>query len=281
MITPLEEDILAKAYVPEHVVGLMSLISRGEAGLVEDFLYFAKDNWLIFIGYRLGSNASPSHTENVLSRLLAAHKPEYLWFVGPEIPPSLSASYGEKQKDQYYVLDLEKKIKPSLERAAEKASKELTVERARSFSKKHEALVKEFLKREQLPSRIRELYLAMPRYVHRSRSALVLSAWDKKGRLSAFNVIDFSAKEFTTYLLGCHSKKSYVPHASDLLFHEMIRLSRESGKRTLHLGIGVNEGIRRFKEKWGGIPCLDYHFCECHYERPRSVSLIRALEGKL
>ena len=281
MITSLEEDILAKAYVPEHVVGLMSLISRGEPGLVEDFLYFAKDNWLIFIGYRLGGNSSLSHTENVLSQLLAAHKPEYLWFIGPEIPPSLSASSGEEQKDQYYVLDLEKKIKPSLERAAEKASKELTVERARSFSKKHEALVKEFLKREKLPSRIRELYLAMPRYIHHSKSALVLSAWDKKGRLSAFNVVDLSAKEFTTYLLGCHSKKNYVPHASDLLFHEMIRLSRESGKRTLHLGIGVNEGIRRFKEKWGGIPYLDYHFCECHYERPRSVSLIRALEGKL
>jgi len=121
----------------------------------------------------------------------------------------------------------------------------------------------------------------MPHYVHHSKSSLVLSAWDKKGKLSAFNVVDLSAREFTTYLLGCHSKKHYVPHASDLLFHEMIRLSRESGKRTLHLGIGVNEGIRRFKEKWGGTPCLDYHFCECHYERPRSVSLIRALEGKL
>jgi hypothetical protein len=38
----------------------------------------------------------------------------------------------------------------------------------------------------------------------------------------------------------------------------MINLSKENSKGYIHLGLGVNEGIRRFKEKWGGVPFLKY-----------------------
>jgi hypothetical protein len=61
----------------------------------------------------------------------------------------------------------------------------------------------------------------------------------------------------------------------------MIELTREHGKNTINLGLGVNEGIRRFKEKWGGIPFLDYEFCERFYGTTRTVSLIKALAEKL
>jgi hypothetical protein len=172
-------------------------------------------------------------------------------------------------------------LKPSLQRIADKASKELVLERSRSFSKEHEALTAELLKREKLPPRVRELYRAMPDYVARSSSACTLDARDKNGKLCAFFVVELGAKNFSTYVLGCHSKKHYVPHASDLLFLEMIKLTREHGKHTIHLGLGVNEGIRRFKEKWGGIPYLTYEFCERYYGYTRTISLIKSLEGKL
>ena len=64
-------------------------------------------------------------------------------------------------------------------------------------------------------------------------------------------------------------------------FLEMIKLTKEHGKNTINLGLGVNQGIRRFKEKWGGTPYLNYEFCECYYGYTRTVSLIKSLEGKL
>ncbi len=70
------------------------------------------------------------------------------------------------------MFDIERtKLKPSLQRLADKASKELIVERGRSISKEHEALISELLKREKLPDRVRELYRAMPDYIGRSSSA--------------------------------------------------------------------------------------------------------------
>jgi len=283
MITREEEAYaLTKAYVPEHIVSLMTLISKGDPFLIEDHLGFVKDNWLILVGYPLEGNFSQERCERILKQAVDTFRPELLWFIGPEPPSSLLNSCNERQTDQYYTFDIEKTLlTPSLQRAADKASEKLIIERGRSISQEHQALISEFLKREKLPDRVRELYRAMPEYIGRSSSAWMLSARDKAGRLCAFTVVDLGAKNFSAYILGSHSKKHYVPHASDLLFLEMIHLTREHGKSTINLGLGVNEGIRRFKKKWGGKPFLRYEFCERHYGAARKVLLIDALMGKL
>jgi hypothetical protein len=283
MITPEDEEyILARAYVPEHIVNLMASISRGEPFFTDDHLGFVKDNWLIFVGYPLDENFSQDRCDKTLKQAVETFRPEYLWFIGPEIPVSLLESCIERETDQYYRLDLGQiKLKPSLKRMADKASHELIVERGHIISKDHEALIAELLKREKLPPRLRELYRAMPYYVSHSSSACVLNARNKNGKLSAFFVVELGAKNFSTHVLGSHSKKHYVPHASDLLFFEMIKLTQEQGKDIINLGLGVNAGIRRFKEKWGGIPYLNYEFCERYYGYTRTVSLIKSLEGKL
>jgi len=283
MITPEDEEyVLTAAYVPEHIVSLMVLISKGESFLIEDHLIFVKDNWLILVGYSLDGNFFQGRCERILKQAVETFRPEYLWFIGPEIPASLLDSCKERETDRYYRLDLEQlKLKSSLQRAADKASKELTVERSHSISKEHETLIAELLKRQKLPPRVRELYRAIPDYVAHSSSSCVLNARDRNGKLCAFYVVELAAKKFSTYVLGSHSKKHYVPHASDLLFLEMIKLTREHGKKIINLGLGVNQGIRRFKEKWGGIPFLSYEFCERFYGYTRTVSLIKTLEGKL
>ena len=283
MLTPEEEaDIFSKAYIPEHILNLMIPISKGEPFLKEDYLVFARDNWVIFVGYPLRGNFSQERCERNLEQAVERFRPEYLWFIGPEIPASFLDDCKERETDQYYKLDLgQTKLKPSLQRVTEKAFKELTVERSHSISREHETLIKELLKRGKLPPRLRELYRAMPDYVMHSSSAWVLSAWDKTRKLCAFIIVELGAKNFSTYVLGSHSKKHYVPHASDLLFLEMIKLTQEHGKNTINLGLGVNEGIRRFKEKWGGFPYLNYEFCERHVGYTRTFSLIKSLEGKL
>jgi hypothetical protein len=283
MITPEEEAYLhTKAYVPEHIVNLMVPISKGEPFLKEDHLGFVKDNWVIVVGYPLDGNFSQERCERILKQAVETFRPEYLWFIGPEAPAALLDSCTERETDRYYRLDLEQiKLKPSLQRMADIASKALTMERGHSISKEHQSLIAELLKREKLSPRVRELYRAMPDYVAHSSSACVLNARDKGGKLSAFYIVELGAKNFSTYVLGSHSKKHYISHASDLLFLEMIKLSYEKGKKTINLGLGVNEGIRRFKKKWGAVPFLNYEFCEFFYGTTRTVSLIKGLEGKL
>lgn len=179
------------------------------------------------------------------------------------MPPALAAACRDRESDQYYKLELRDfRITANLRRRVERAARELTVEKEKALTGEHRALVAEFLERERPAARIEKLFLEMAEYTAKAPSALVLTARRKAGGISAFYVVDVGASEFATYVVGCHSKEAYVPGASDLLFFEMAGLAREHGKRYIHLGLGVNEGIRRFKEKWGGIPFLRYEFCE-------------------
>lgn len=107
-----------------------------------------------------------------------------------------------------------------------------------------------------------------------SETACVLNARDESGLLNAFYVVELAAQRFDTYVLGCYSRQPYVPHASDLLFWEMIDMARTRGKSLINLGLGVNEGISRFKKKWGGVPYLAYEFCECYYGGSPTLSLL-------
>ena len=136
------------------------------------------------------------------------------------------------------------------------------------------------MERVELPPLVAGLYESLPDYIAGCETSLLLNARDAQEKLSAFFVVECAAKRFDIYVLGCHSKKNYVSHASDLLFHEMIAHTRESGKPEINLGLGVNRGIRRFKTKWGGKPYLAYEFCECYYGPPKQLSVLDALLGE-
>jgi hypothetical protein len=198
------------------------------------------------------------------------------------MPDSFLHAARQRESDEYYKLDIKnQKVKKNLMQTIQKASANLTVEKCRRFSPSHITLTKEFLNRETPSPRVRELFLRMPEYVARSSTSIVLSAWDKNRNLSAFYVIELAAREFATYVVGCFSKSHYVAHASDLLFFEMINLAGENHKEYIHLGLGVDEGIRRFKKKWGGIPFLKYEFCELSARTEGPLPWLRSLEAKL
>lgn len=264
MLTSNEENyVLNKAYIPEHIPDLMVPISKGEPFLVEGYIYFLKENWIIFIGYPLNHDFKTEDLEKALNITIKKHRPKYLWLIAPEIPGPLIRSCRERESDNYYKLELSGfEVKKDMLRAIRKASKDLKVERGRSISKEHKGLISEFIEKERPRALIRELFLSMEEYVKISKNAVVLSAFDRNGGLTAFYVVEMGAFSFATYVVGCYSRENYIPHASDLLFSEMVNLAKEKGKGYIHLGLGVNEGIRRFKEKWGGIPFLKYEFCE-------------------
>jgi len=268
-------QILSHAYIPEHLVGLMTGISGGEAFVIGEHLGFAKDPWVILIGYPLTGRFLAVEFSRALSEALAEFRPASLWFIAPEVPGSVGPEIQHLESDRYYTLDLASfALRAGLRRLTGRAARELSVERCRAITPRHEEAIAEFLARERPSPRIEALFRSLAAYVAQAESAVVLTARNAQGAVSAFYVVDLEAPAFATYVVGCHSKQQYVVGASDLLFLEMVTLAREQGKGTIHLGLGVNDGIRRFKEKWGGVPGLPYEFCEV---RRRGVEALLSL----
>lgn len=255
--------ILQRAYVPEHIPSLMVGISGGEAFLQNGFVLYTQPPWMIFIGYPLSLPFEEKQTIQALEKAMETFHPQETWYIGPVIPDALASSAQEMEQDEYFRLDLAGYDLPKeLKRAVQRGQKGLSIERSRRYLKEHADLTLEFLERGKPPPRIRELFLRMDRYIAHSPTSLLLSARTREGKLSAFYVLELAAENFSTYVVGAHSKKNYVSHASDLLFYDMVNLSQESRKSYIHLGLGVNEGIRRFKKKWGGVPFLSYRSCK-------------------
>ena len=279
----IEQLALQRAYVPEHIPALMSRISGGQPKLYGEYLAFIHPEWVILVGYPLDAHFSIPTCEQVVAQILAGHHPDQFLYIGPQVPPTLISECRERISDRYYVLHLDH-FQPSaaLRRAVRQASASMTVDRDTAFGADHRRLTGEFLRLKKLPAMVAGLYQSMPDYLTASTSAVLLSARDSAGSLCAYYVIEQAARDFDAYILGCYSRAHYLPHASDLLFHAMVQVACERGVSRINLGIGVNEGILRFKLKWGGEPDLPYEYCICSRLSPAVRSMLDFLEsGKL
>lgn len=279
MLTPEQETyILTHAYVPEHIVVLMTSLSGGEPFLIDDYFCCCRDDWVIFIGYPLQHEFVFDTFEVVLEKVKEKFRAGRISLIAPELPRRLGASCREQDSDTYYTLGTRHPVIGSaVQRNLRKAGQLLTVERADHMGDAHHQLMHEFVERVSPPLRVKELFFNMPQYVVSARHAFVLNAWDSKQALAAFYVVDLAAQDFANYIIGCYSKNNYVPGASDLLLSELIKMSAEYGKGYIHLGLGVNSGIRRFKEKWGARPTLSYEMCELVPKKPLFLEALGAL----
>jgi len=282
MITAeVEKRILFRAYVPEHMVRLMTLISGGEPFLIGDYFCCRKGDLVIVVGYPLDHDFKVDEFERALNRIIKVFRPVTVSFVAPDLPLSFRGFCTQRNTDNYYTLDLSvASPSPDARRAVRRAMQSTVVERARNLGQDHYDLAQEFVDRVDLPERVRKLLFGMWDYVGQTEGSLVLNAWGPGRKLAGFYVVDVSAEHFSTYVIGCHSKKNYVMGASDLLLHELINVSRELDKSYIHLGLGVNDGIRRFKEKWGGVPSLKYEMCEFAVRKPSFLEAIISYIGK-
>ncbi|WP_084301711.1 TraB/GumN family protein [Desulfonatronovibrio hydrogenovorans] len=260
-VHPLQSpEILAKAAVPEHSVNFMRSMSGGEPFLSGEYLFFSEQDWLMGIGYPLGASYDISQFRAALENALEATGARQCWVICPDLPPELTDK--KKEQDEFYVLDPWQEISPTLTRLNRKAALSLELEMGSDFTDAHSLLWDEFLSQNNLPPRVMRLYTRTPGLMGRTKGLVFLNAWDRQGNLAACLVVDTAPGKFLSYIIGAHSKKHYTPYASDLLFSRLINLARSQGKEFIHLGLGVNQGIKRFKVKWGGRPYCSYQLAE-------------------
>jgi hypothetical protein len=246
--------IYRHAYLPEHLPDYVGAVSGAEPFLHQNYLYFFGKKHLIFNGYPLKPDSDPPGRiydyicERIQPTTVAAIA-SAIWL--PD------AQYEKQATDSYYRLDLPlTPIDAAVGNMLRRAQRDLQVTRG-SIGKEHKKIIKAFVADHSFNCQQKSLFKSIPQYLKASNSAMLFEARKKK-ELVAFNIVDLGAADYAFYLFSFRSRKIYVPGASDLLFHEMVKMAYTKGKKSVNLGLGVNAGIRRFKEKWGGTPFLNY-----------------------
>ena len=245
------------ARIPEHSSALMATASGGTMLRVGDYLFFHAGEELIGIGYALTGGSSPAAFGAAFREARRRTGAVRFHLMAPRLPAELRAHVTET--DRYYVLSARAPVPPRLRAPVARARAALRLEAGQEFTPAHRRLWGEFLGRAALSPSVRALYGRVEALLRDPACRVrLLNAFDAEGHLAACLLMDEAPAHFDAYLLGAHSREYYTPHAADALFALMLERARQRGKRFLHLGLGVNEGIARFKRKWGGRPALRY-----------------------
>jgi hypothetical protein len=246
--------IYQHAYLPEHLPGYVEAVSGAKPYLHDDYLCFFHKKHLIFVGYPVGKqSADPAR---IYDTVCERYMPVTVAVIAPEI--WLPADTCEQHPpDQYYRLGLPlKSLDSGLAYMIRRAKKELQITSG-EFGKEHRKLVNSFLAAHDLTSAQKYVFRHIHPYLKKSKSTRLIEA-RKGNRLVAFTIADMGSADYAFYMFNFRSTKDKIPGASDLLFHEMVKISQSEGKKAINLGLGIHPGICRFKEKWGGIPFLSY-----------------------
>ena len=242
------------AYLPEHLPDYVRAVSGAEPFLHRNYLYFLSKKHLIFNGYPLNPDADPP--AKIYDAVCERCQPDTVAVIAEAIWLP-AEQYEQQAADRYYRLDLPiPPIDATVAYMLRRAQREIQVTRG-SFKKEHKKIVRAFLAGHSFDHQQKYIFKHIPHYLKASDSAVLFEARREK-KLVAFNIVDVGAADYAFYLFSFRSSKINVPGASDLLFHEMVNLAKAEGKKAVNLGLGVNTGIRRFKEKWGGVPFLNY-----------------------
>lgn len=243
--------------VPEHSLALMHAMSHGQPVKFGEYLFFHASDWLMAIGYPLKGRFDKNEFFNAVTEAAKNLHPASFFAIAPSMPDEFKPNIIES--DRYYVLAANAPIPSKLKNPVAKAAQLLDVSITNEFSGGHRKLWREFTQSRNMNARVEGLYAQTPSAMRLAGNALVLlNASDKAGNLVASLLLDTSPKDFISYIIGAHSTTYAVPHATDLLFAHMLHLAREQGKRYIHLGLGVNTGILRFKRKWGAVASHEF-----------------------
>ena len=251
------KSILKKATVPEHSVLFMQSMSGGDFFQLGPYLFFHNKNLLLAVGYPLSGDYYPEEFDNALTEALGQTKAMDCLAICPSLPKRLKPHI--QDIDQYYLLPVNTTMPKRIKQLTKKATGSLRIEEGKTFTPAHQRLWAEFVGRTPLSPNVRKLYEGTePLFSKNSTELILLNAWDFKGNLAACLLLDLAPGNFLSYILGALSRINYTPYASDVLFGEMLNIAKREEKDYLHLGLGVNEGIRQFKTKWGGYPSIPY-----------------------
>lgn len=262
MITATQQDTINDhAYIPEHMTHYVTAISQAEPFLFDDFLAYTSHHRLIFVGYPLEQTFDAKRMGKNLEKAIKRFKPKNVALTAPALPTSLR-NFAHSPSDHYYRLDLSSvSVSQKLRNMLKRAGRELSVKKNTDFNEEHKQMITEFMKIHPVDEATGFIFSRINEYLSSSPNARVFDARNKEDKLVAFDVAEFTPKDYALYMFNFGSDARYVPGASDLLLSEVIQEAKTAGKKFINLGLGINSGVAFFKKKWGGVVFLPHTFC--------------------
>jgi hypothetical protein len=281
MLSPEErKHIFQCAYVPEHLPDYVTAVTGKEPFLFRNHVAYRQGEVLAFIGYPLEGVFTEEGLRECLPRAVEQFRPGILSLIAPRLPDWKKPA-GKGPDDAYYRIDL-RSLRPrsKVMNMIRRASTEVSCEKGDHLGDEHVRLIRDFIATRKLDEGTRFILERVPDYVNSVPTAMVFSARERSGRLVAFTVAEYGAKDYGFYMFNFRSGECAVPGVSDLLLHDAMQTALARGKAFMNLGLGIHEGVAFFKKKWGADRFLDYETCTYRLTRPQFLERFFGFMGR-
>ena len=244
-------QITAAATVPEQIVPYVKAVSDSRPLMARSCIAYQSGTELVLVGYPLGDPTDEKAMVEAVDEALLVPWLSRITVMGPALPPQAPAAISHS-KDSYSFIQVPppppgQKLRNMLRRAG----RELTVEKGRIWEAEHAGLVRKYLETRTYDPGTVHIFNNIPAYLTMSYGSLVFSARKRDGTLAAVAVGEFGTLE-TAFFMFCFRDQAVAPPGStDLLLLALLDEAAERGHARMNLGLGINEGVRFFKRKWG------------------------------
>ncbi|MBO4300808.1 MAG: radical SAM protein, partial [Desulfovibrio sp.] len=259
-------SVTAQAYVMEQVVGYVTSVGTLRPVQRASCLAYEDESRCVLVAYppEYDPSLPPSTSGEDVTALQAAVKEalcrthcDSVTVLAP-VRPDCAPQGAAVHRDAYAFLPLplpepSGKLRNMLRRAGRECR--ISVE---AFGEEHEGLLRDFCRRHALDEATRSLYASIGRYLASCPEAVLFSARARDdARLLALAVGEYASLTTAFYMFAARAA-GCPPGIADALLRALADEAERRGHVQLNLGLGINDGVRRFKQKWGQARLLPY-----------------------
>ncbi len=257
--------VTLQAITPDQVLPYVQAVSSVQSFIYRDFLVHLHDNHAIVIGYALNDHWSvqkngSEHLEDTLQRLCAQEHLEHITVLAAQ-RPSLAPPHALCHEDSYYFLPLPLKKEEASNALCmcQRALPHIDItqsEGEHAWTEAHQELMLSYVQRANITKEMGAIFQRLGAYCRMAPQVRLFSAHDKHSHeLLGMTLGDFSSLQTAFYMFAFRHANA-LPGVSEALLLSLLQEAEQRGYTSCNLGLGIHDGIRFFKEKWGAQAAL-------------------------
>ncbi len=254
--------INAQALTPDQLLGYVLAVSGAQSEFINDYLIHKQDNHIILVGYPLQNPHDTSKLDDTVEHICARKDITNISVLAP-IRPSIAPEHAQSSNpDAYWFIPLpvprpRVKVRNMLTHAA----KDVYITKAQgqgAWSGPHQEMMLNYIRRKDMETALCSILQRISTYIIAVPQVEIFSAYNKENhQLLACAIGDFSSFSTAFYMFAFRHEHA-MPGVADAVLFELLNTAASYGHSQCNLGLGINNGIRFFKQKWGAKASLPF-----------------------
>ncbi len=252
----------AQAITPDQLLSYVSAVSGAQSELVGDYIIHRQKNNIILVGYNLLNPYDTSQLDEVIQQITSKNNKHNITVLAPIRPLVAPENAFSSSEDAYWFVPLPPpKPNDKVRNMLTNSNRHIYITKEsgqKAWSGAHQELMLNYIRSKGMEPALCSIMQGLERYLIASSQVELFSAYNKNtNELLAYNLADFSSFTTAFYMFAFRQEKA-VGGVADAVLFALLEEAKNRGYNQCNLGLGINDGIRFFKKKWGAKPTLPF-----------------------